>query len=262
MVRIAQTPSGSGPAHFRKSRMRMLLDHACTTRLRATAPSVALRRALGVAAIALPLLAVTGGAPGFAEDRLSLPAAETAVSASPATRSEETVFIEDDNLAVTVAAASFEESDPLDSEFSIWVGQIDMNGRPTIWVELIDRYGEVIYDSEVGPNETHLLPDGRAIVVRSVDPATRVAKLDEDRLALDGAMVVTRRVVEDENLGATSVEFMEARPPAETKEPEPGVLMHLALFGTAVWQTVAALVSGAAETVQVAWNWLIGTLQA
>ena len=183
-----------------------------------------------------------------ADDRMSLP--------------KETVLLEEDRLAVTVASASMDKNDPLDSEFSIWVGQIDVNDRSAIWVELIDRYGEVIYDSEVGPNETHLLPDGRAIVVRSVDPATRVAKLEESRLTSEGAMMVTRRVVEDDALGTTSVEFIETRGEQAQPQKDPGVLMHLAAFGSTVWHNIASVFAGAAERVQIAWNWLIDTLHA
>lgn len=188
--------------------------------------------------------------------------AETPAGQGGLATPEKTVFLEDDNLAVTVASATMLESDPLDSEFNIWVGQIELSGRSAIWVELIDRYGEVIYDSEVGPNETHLLPDGRAIVVRSVDPRTRIAKMDESRLPMDGATIVTRRVVEDETFGTTSVEFIETKPEAAAPETKQTPLMHLASFGAAVWQKLAALVSGAADRMQIAWNWLIDTLHA
>ncbi|MBO0344605.1 hypothetical protein J0X15_05185 [Roseibium sp. CAU 1637] len=183
-----------------------------------------------------------------AENRLELP--------------EETILLEDDRLAVTVASASQQELDPLDSEYNIWVGQIDINDRSAIWVELIDGYGEVIYDSEVGPNETHLLPDGRAIVVRSVDPATRIAKIDESRLVSDAAMMVTRRVIEDETVGATSVEFIEAKPQASAPETDHSPMMQLATFGGAAWHLVTNWFGGAVQQVQVAWNWLIDTLHA
>lgn len=175
---------------------------------------------------------------------------------------EQTVLLEEDRLAVTVAAASQEKSDPLDSEFSIWVGQVEVAGRAAIWVELIDSYGEVIYDSEIGPNETHLLPDGRAIVVRALDPATRIAKLDESRLPVEGTMVVTRRVVEEGPIGAASVEFMETKEASSRPAEERSPLEHLAAFGNSLWQAVAAFMTGAATKVQIAWNWLMDTLQA
>ena len=98
-------------------------------------------------------------------------AAGFAVGAGASPFPQETYNLPDDNLAVTVASATPEEADPLESELTIWVGEIEIQGRKTVWVELIDSYGEVIYDSEVGTNETHLLPDGRAIVVSSTDPA-------------------------------------------------------------------------------------------
>ena len=73
-----------------------------------------------------------------------------------------TYAMPEDFIAVTVAPpVETPNADPLESELSIWVGAVEIQGRETLWVELIDEHGEVIYDSEVQPNETHLLPDGR-----------------------------------------------------------------------------------------------------
>ncbi len=170
---------------------------------------------------------------------------------------EETVLLEEDQLAVTVASATLSEPDPLNSEMTIWVGEIELEGRKTVWVELIDRFGEVIYNSEVSTNETHLLPDGRAVVVRSIDPETRVAKADESRLESDQPMMVTRRVV-DTGEEATSVEFIEA---STTEAPKRSPMMELAAVGHSIWAAITQFVQGAADHVQVAWNWIVDTVR-
>ncbi|MTI17313.1 hypothetical protein E1162_08670 [Rhodobacteraceae bacterium RKSG542] len=80
----------------------------------------------------------------------------------------QTTAIPQDYLAVTVGKpAKPENVDPLEGDFAIWVGTVKLDGKDTLWVELIDDYGEVIYNSRIEPNETHILPDGRAIAVRS-----------------------------------------------------------------------------------------------
>ncbi|MTI07975.1 hypothetical protein E1180_20955 [Roseibium denhamense] len=171
---------------------------------------------------------------------------------------QETITIPDDRLAVTVASASLDQVDPLESEFTIWVGEIELEGRKTVWVELIDSYGEVIYDSEVNRNETHLLPDGRAVVVRAMAPETAVAGKDESRLVLDGALTVTRRVVNDA-AGATTVELIETGTEAPAKR---GTMLQVADFGQMVWERVVAFFDAAGTRVKVAWNWIVDTLQA
>lgn len=184
---------------------------------------------------------------------LGLAAQSQKASASPLP--QETVTLEEDQLAVTVASASKEQTDPLNSDLTIWVGEIELFGRDTIWVELIDSYGEVIYDSEVRPNETHLLPDGRAVVVRSVDPATRIVKSDESRLEIEGQMMVTRRIVED-GQESTSVEFVEAAP---KKKSSP--LLEMAAVGRTIWTTVLTFFDTAVTQVEVAWSWLVDTIR-
>ncbi|MTI46051.1 hypothetical protein E1178_20830 [Roseibium hamelinense] len=179
-----------------------------------------------------------------------------ATGASAKTVAQETYTIPEDQLAVTVASATPQQADPLNSDLTIWVGEIELQGRNTIWVELIDGYGEVIYNSEVLSNETHLLPDGRAVVVRSIDPATKIAKTDESRVPTEGNLVVTRRVVQEGN-AATSVEFIEA-----TEEREKSTLLHVAEFGQSVWTKTMAFFQAAADRIQIAWNWLVDTLHA
>ncbi|MCV0426176.1 MAG: hypothetical protein K5905_11935 [Roseibium sp.] len=171
---------------------------------------------------------------------------------------QETITLPEDRLAVTVASASLDQKDPLESELTIWVGEIELDGRKTVWVELIDSYGEVIYDSEVNTNETHLLPDGRAVVVRAMDTDTFVAEAkDESRLPTEGALMVTRRVVNDGS-EATTVELIETG-----DEPvKRGTMLQVADFGQLVWDKVVAFFDAAKSRVQVAWNWLVDTLQA
>jgi hypothetical protein len=183
-------------------------------------------------------------------------AAAIAVGAHASTLPQETFTIPDDRLAVTVASAKASEPDPLNSELTIWVGEIEIEGRKTIWVELIDSYGEVIYDSEVGQNETHLLPDGRAVVVTSMDPATTIAKEDTSRVESEGQLVITRRVV-NEGEDATAVEFIEATKTEKKPDAQP-----MASVGETIWTKIVAFFQAAADRVQVAWNWLVGTVSA
>lgn len=178
-------------------------------------------------------------------------------SAIAAPLPQETITLPEDRLAVTVASATQDQKDPLESELTIWVGEIELEGRKAVWVELIDSYGEVIYDSEVNTNETHLLPDGRAVVVRAMDQDTVVAGKDESRLASEGALMVTRRVVND-GTDATTVELIETK-----DEPiKRGTMLQVADFGQMVWDKVVAFFDAAKTRVQVAWNWIVDTIQA
>lgn len=170
---------------------------------------------------------------------------------------QETIALPQDRLAVTVASASLDQKDPLESELTIWVGEIELDGRKTVWVELIDSYGEVIYDSEVSKNETHLLPDGRAVVVRAMDQKNLVAGKDESRLITEGALMVTRRVVNDGH-DATTVELIET-----DEEPvKRGTMLQVADFGQLVWEKIVAMFDAAKIRVEVAWNWIVDTIQA
>ena len=151
-------------------------------------------------------------------------------SAAAAPLPQETITLPEDRLAVTVASASQDQADPLESELTIWVGEIELEGRKTIWVELIDSFGEVIYDSEVNTNETHLLPDGRAVVVRAMDQDTVVAGKDESRLVNEGTLTVTRRVV-NEGVDATTIELIETGQQPSQKR---GTMLQVADFGELV----------------------------
>lgn len=164
-----------------------------------------------------------------------------------------------DRLAVTVAKVAngrgvIGAGKP---EMDIWVGEVDVKGRKAVWVELIDTYGEVIYDAEVIKNQTHLLPDGRAIVVKSLDDdaTTAVAKADNDRLDTDSQLVITRRVVEDGDESAT-VEFLQETSPQS--QAKPGALVAVATFGDRVWAAVSSVFSSAADNVRYAFAWMRG----
>lgn len=179
-------------------------------------------------------------------------------SAAAAPLPQETITLPEDRLAVTVASATQDQMDPLESELTIWVGEIELEGRKAVWVELIDSYGEVIYDSEVSTNETHLLPDGRAVVVRSMDQDTVVAGKDESRLVTEGTLMVTRRVV-NEGADATTVELIET---ADEPVQKRGTMLQVADFGEMIWQKIVAFFDAAGTRVKVAWNWLVDSIQA
>ncbi|WP_349360230.1 hypothetical protein [Stappia sp.] len=175
----------------------------------------------------------------------------------------ETFLLPEDRLAVTLGTPAGAASG--DEEYAIWVGEVELRGRKTVWVELIDRHGEVIYDSEVAHNETHLLPDGRAVVVRALlDPQaeepTAVAKTDQSRVAPDARLVVTRRVV-DAPAVQTAIEFIEEIPREEPRE-DMTMMMRVAAFGERVWAAITGAMSAAADGVAVAWAWITQTLQA
>lgn len=162
-----------------------------------------------------------------------------------------------DRLDVTVAniAGANGVIGDTSSEMDIWVGEVEVQGRKTIWVELIDGYGEVIYDAEVRKNETHLLPDGRAIVVRTVaEDRPLTAKADTERVETDARLVITRRVV-DRGDRSTSVEFLEENPKKDSS-----AMVAVANFGNLIWNSVAAIFSSAASNVRYALSWIVNAL--
>ena len=169
-----------------------------------------------------------------------------------------------DRLAVTVARIAGYDGKPANTsgDMDIWVGEVELQGRKTVWVELIDSYGEVIYDSEVKKNETHLLPDGRAIVVRALPDGTRYAKAETDRIATDANLVVTRRVVNDENNAATVEFFQENTTSGVKPDKEDTALVAVAKFSERVWSAIVAYVSSAADNVRYAFRWLYDVVAA
>ncbi len=178
---------------------------------------------------------------------------------SAASLPQQTFAIAEDELSITVASSSMDQKDPLESDLTIWVGEIEIEGRNAVWIELIDVHGEVIYDSEVNRNETHLLPDGRAVVVRAAAPATVVADKDQSRLGEPEPMLVTRRVVE-EGPNAMTVEFIETVD--ENRQEQRGTMFEIASFGQQIWASVASFFQAAGSQLKFAWNWLVGTLPA
>jgi hypothetical protein len=169
----------------------------------------------------------------------------------------ETFVIPEDRLAVTLGTPQGSDED---GSYAIWVGEVERNGRKIVWVELIDDHGEVIYDSEVSQNETHLLPDGRAVVVRALGDAetggVKLAKADQSRVAPDARLVVTRRVVDDPSL-QTAIEFIEQSP-----REEQSTMMRIATFGQALWASIVASLTAAADGVMVAWDWITEPFRA
>ncbi|WP_208979148.1 hypothetical protein [Stappia stellulata] len=171
----------------------------------------------------------------------------------------ETFLLPSDRLAVTLGIPEGTSSGS--DDYAIWVGEVELNGRTAVWVELIDEHGEVVYDSEVSHNETHLLPNGRAVVVRallddSADPAQTVAKTDESRVAPDARLVVTRRVVDAPSV-QTAIEFVEQTPTQEST-----AMMRIAAFGERIWTAIVASLAAATDGVLVAWNWLTEPFRA
>lgn len=171
----------------------------------------------------------------------------------------ETFFLSEDRLAVTLGTPRFGDGSETES-YAIWVGEVERHGRKMVWVELIDEYGEVVYDSEVAQNETHLLPDGRAIAVRALlgteEAAPAVAKADQSRVAPDARLVVTRRIVNDPSQ-QTEIEFIEQKP-----VEEPSAMMRVAAFGQMVWAKIVASLTLAADGIKVAWTWLTEPFRA
>ncbi|WP_310619627.1 hypothetical protein [Flexibacterium corallicola] len=134
------------------------------------------------------------------------------------------------------------DADPFDSPFNIWLGEVTLQGRTTLWVELIDEYGEVIYDSEVHPNETHMLPDGRALVVNeyaSPNPSatTLASTKDQSRVTPDAKVSVSVRSASSTSTG-TQVHFIDVK-----QQPEAGkesFLLNLGRTGDALWNRLTS----------------------
>ncbi|GGE93977.1 hypothetical protein H1W37_05145 [Stappia taiwanensis] len=217
-------------------------------------------RAVGTA-LAVGLTALVFASTGIA--------AEVTKEARASKGDRETFVLPEDRLSVTLGTPSGfgAGSDTGDAgDYAIWVGEVEINGRKTVWVELIDDHGEVIYDSEVAHNETHLLPDGRAVVVRALtDPdneTVHVAKTDQSRVAPDARLVVTRRVVDDPSL-KTAIEFIEQTPREDVQpQREPTAMMKIAAFGEMVWERIVASLSAARDSVMVAWAWITQPFRA
>ena len=222
-------------------------------------------RQLASIALAAGVLSAAFAAPAAAETDLSQ------ALASVSDKTETSTIVDGitnangrgDRLAVTVArVAGHEDVSDATRDMDIWVGEVALKGRKAVWVELIDQYGEVVYDAEVRKNETHLLPDGRAIVVRALPDGTQIAKVDNHRVASDANLVVTRRVVDKDNR-PTSVEFFEEKTQDNTShKDENSALVALARFGERVWHGITAFVSGTADNIRYAFRWVMDVVAA
>lgn len=159
-----------------------------------------------------------------------------------------TYAMPEDFIAVTVAPpAETPNADPLDSDLSIWVGAVEIQGRETLWVELIDAHGEVIYDSEVQPNETHLLPDGRAIAVAIMTPdihpqSTQSAQLskNQSRVPISDRFVVTSKAAFTAAMD-TQVTLLEVEPAPE--EIQNSFMLKAGENGETIWNATKGAVS-------------------
>lgn len=160
-----------------------------------------------------------------------------------------TYSMPEDYLQVTVApSAKTPQANPLDSDLSIWVGEVTLKNRNALWVELIDEHGEVVYNAEVQPNETHLLPDGRAIAITQVQPAkvpglkpAATPRKDQSRLPGDSQFVVTQKEAFSPS-GDRSIKLLEvqtAPKPSDNsfmiRAGENGELLWKATRDAAVW---------------------------
>ena len=230
-----------------------------SVRYRAAIRSAARPVTLSAGVIAAALLALPASAEMNGAKPLIVNAGPITSEPAIASASATNETLRSDRLAVTVAKIAGANGIIGDagSDMDIWVGEVEVKGRKTVWVELIDSYGEVIYDAEVAKNETHLLPDGRAIVVRALaEDAPVIAKANAERVETDARLVITRRVV-DEGERSTSVEFLEENP-----RKEPSAMVAVAQFGTLVWNVVAALFTEAVSNVRYAFSWIVNALTA
>ncbi|MDJ0929715.1 hypothetical protein [Breoghania sp.] len=224
-------------------------------------------RNLAVAALAACLTAASLTMPAFAQPQLSDALASVAKGTETSTIIDGITNSQGrgDRLAVTVArVAGHQGTAESTRDMNIWVGEVELKGRKTVWVELIDKYGEVVYDAEVKKNETYLLPDGCAIVVRALPDGTQIAELNTERVASDANLVVTRRVVEKDQ-EPTSVEFFEEQATDATQPREPekeSALVVLAHFGERVWASITAFVSGAADNIRYTFRWIVDVATA
>ncbi|EEA96893.1 hypothetical protein [Pseudovibrio sp. JE062] len=159
-----------------------------------------------------------------------------------------TYAMPEDYLAVTVAPPpKAPYADPLESDLSIWVGEVEIQGRKTLWVELIDQHGEVIYNSEVQQNETHLLPDGRAIAVTVMQPDSHskamqsaALKKDQSRVPTDERFVVTRKEAFAPALD-TQVNLLEVQPVPE--EVHNSFMLRAGENGEILWKATKDAIS-------------------
>lgn len=144
--------------------------------------------------------------------------------------------------------------------YSLWVGEVDVQGEKTVWLELIDAHGEVVYDSEVRPNESHLLPDGRVITVRPQVAAVAVSKV-EDRIAGAHDLFLTRAVATVNGV-PTDIEYGAPGPVARNDQPGMPMLQRFALASERVWDIFSQSVTSLVSRAEVAWSRMVDRIRA
>ena len=130
---------------------------------------------------------------------IALGVAAMTVPASAETFKTDKFIVSIADEAVTGADAPYQ---------GLWVGDVTRDGKTDTWLQLSDRYGEVVYETALRANESHVLPGGYAIAVRSNAPVQMVsAKTYTDRVAPDATQVATSRILrEPKNVEKVSTE--------------------------------------------------------
>lgn len=129
----------------------------------------------------------------------------------------------------------------------LWVGDVVRNGKTVTWVELTDRYGEVVYEAAIQPNETHLLPDGYALTVRDrTETSKKTVKMYTDRVAPDANRVATYRITVDPSKAAKEPSRQAAK---KDDRPDSGVLATAQRYVSDAVRLLKTTVRG----VRIAW---------
>lgn len=166
-----------------------------------------------------------------------------------------------DRLEVELASGGSTTSILDRGRFSLWVGEVEVQGQKTVWLELIDSHGEVVYDSEVRPNESHLLPDGRVITVRPQVAEVAVNKV-EDRINGAHDLFLTRAVATVNGV-ATDIEYGAPGPVARNDQPmQMPMLQRFALATERVWDILSQSVSTVLDRAEVAWSRMVERIRA
>lgn len=97
----------------------------------------------------------------------------------------------------------------------------------------------MIYDTEIQQNETHLLPDGRAIAVTVMHPQQQPttlksrAKKDQSRISINERFVVTQKEAFSPALD-TQVNLLEVRP--VPKQIHNSFMLRAGQNGETIWK--------------------------
>ncbi|NVK34589.1 MAG: hypothetical protein HWE23_08925 [Rhodobacteraceae bacterium] len=156
-------------------------------------------------------------------------------------------------LEVTLTPSQAPEADPFDNPMDIWIGEVVLDGKLQIWVELTDHHGEVVYSSTVARNESHLLPDGRAIVARAFIEQDTVPKEISDRLPDQNIFLIGTRL-------APEIRMVPTQPDPAEDTPDTSTHRVFGAVGDALWSKISAFFDGAANNLKLAWAWLSDTV--